>query len=644
MKYWVLLLLVLFALPLSSKAQWQIVVPNANAGGNLGAMCFRDGRTWVAKDGILMSDDSGATWSRINPLPTAYDLQFLDRLNGIAACSNGVYTTADGGRTWRLFSVQAATAACFVGSPLVVALAGQSGTIDITTDGGNNWNRIPQAGYSFYITTMRDRSIIYFAGTSAGGYLYRSTDLGFSWQQSTSFVDWDSFTFGLDSCEANRIYVSNEDAVAPTDQFSQIFLTSDLGATWTAPIARPLNFFTGSVAVSQNAVYCPTVAAGIYRSTDRGQNWKSIKGPNSSYDTRMIVAINDNIVIAVDELGNVWRTLNSGGDLVNSNVPRFDVQPSPASIPDTVQACASASMGLHLVGICGPPDLNSVRIDGLDSINFVATRISSDSVNVLFLPTGSKSYSAQLHVISASGAEQIVPLSAIGAAPPAVAFTTADVSNDTIGGSIYVSIFSSSRTFVGSVDLSIRYDTTNLVYLGGYAASGVQDITTDRFLGVAHLHFANAAATMKDSLLGQAHFLIFPKNAACTAVTIDSIAIMSNARVCALTQSPIVSSVCGKFDCGTPTLSSFIRYNKMPNLSIVPNPATGTAAISSTAELGQVTIEVFDALGNIVDRVACNLSPSRSAILRAGSYSAGAYHVRIITASASYSLNLLHLH
>jgi photosystem II stability/assembly factor-like uncharacterized protein len=627
MKYLGVVLLLLVVLPFDSEAQWKIVatLPNGNTG--LGAMCFRDGRIWIADGGIMRSDDSGTTWSFINNLSTPYDLQFLDQSNGIACCQNGTYTTADGGRTWKLLTLRSATSACFVGSTRNVVLLNRSGSVDITKDGGITWSVLNQNGFSFYVTTMRDGSILYFSGTSAGGYLTRSTDLGFSWRKSAAGIDWDSYTFAVDSCDDARVYLSNEDGVSPTDQFSQVFVTGDLGNSWSQPIAMPIPFFCGSIAVTKNAIFCPTVADGVYRSVDHGQTWKTIGGPSNGNDTRLIAAINDNIIIATDILGNIWRTTNSGGDSVRPKTTVI-VNPSLAQIKPGVLPCSSGTVKLRMNALCDPLPQSSFKFRGKDSLNFIATGISTDSVQITFEPDSAKVYSTNLEISFSNGEIIEIPVVAQGLPRPTITFSTSNVSNDTIGGSIYLPINVDSTSFLGSVDLSVRYDTTSLVYAGSYSPGSTVDATTTRTPGLAHIQLAKAASNILNRAVGYAVFKIFPKD---------------NAHVCALANSPIVSTVCGKLGCGTPLLSGYLRYGSLPHFDVVPNPSNGVTSIQSDVDLGEVTIEIFDALGNRVDRTITNLSAAHPVIVHSEPYPAGAYQIRILASSTSYTLHLLHL-
>ena len=207
-----------------------------------------------------------------------------------------------------------------------------------------------------------------------------------------------------------------------------------------------------------------------------------------------------------------------------------------------------------------------------------------------------------------------MPLNVIGGATPSVTFSTSNVSNDTIGGSIYVPIISSSRSFIGDLDFIVRYDTSVLVYAGAFQAGTQADATTSRSVGSAHIHFPRATSSMQGNIAGYAVFNFFPNDSSCTLVTLDSFAITQRSEICATASSPITSVVCGVFGCGNSPLSGFLRYHKIPTLTIVPNPSSTYASIHSDMDLGDVTIEIYDALGKLISRNTALLFTNQPAL------------------------------
>jgi len=110
---------------------------------------------------------------------------------------------------------------------------------------------------------------------SAGKGLWRSTDYGDTWVkvQSTSITGgFCKLSAGITSGGVRRIYASTGDG-------GIVRRSSDGGATWVD--VSPLGFSLCSVAASKthrDVVYCYSSAGDIFKSTDAGNNWKTIKG------------------------------------------------------------------------------------------------------------------------------------------------------------------------------------------------------------------------------------------------------------------------------------------------------------------------------------------------------------------------------
>ncbi len=294
-----ILLLILFLAIASgeARAQWKITVPNlvpSNFPGH--AMCFCDGILWIAADSLYKSLDSGLTWSVVNTMPGgtipggSLDVDFIDTSHGvIASGSSSTYLTSDGGLTLTTFGFPSRSA-CFGKDTLTIGVANEDfGTFAITSDGGKTWANYPSTD-PYCVrrspgTSAMAGDLLFFWGASPGAYLSWTSDQGTTWNVGTTGIDWDSYSFAPDSCDENRIYLSHDNVSAVAsgrfkDSLSKIILTTDLGNTWQTVMSNPEPFFAGSIVTSREAVYCPTIANGIFRSTDRGMTWVSIGGPN----------------------------------------------------------------------------------------------------------------------------------------------------------------------------------------------------------------------------------------------------------------------------------------------------------------------------------------------------------------------------
>ncbi|MFI5264583.1 MAG: hypothetical protein ACHQM6_08720, partial [Candidatus Kapaibacterium sp.] len=142
-------------------------------------------------------------------------------------------------------------------------------------------------------------------------------------------------------------------------------LTRDLGKTVTGNPANeyPIN---GSVSISQNAVFFQLETGGILRTTDQGKTWKVIGGPSRTFDERGICAINNNIIVGIDDNGDFWRTDNCGGFPITA--------PSPIVVPPSalsMNECNHDSLKLQLGGsTCHKYHFTKVQFQGTDSSLF----------------------------------------------------------------------------------------------------------------------------------------------------------------------------------------------------------------------------------------------------------------------------------
>ncbi len=402
-------------------AQWSVVAPHLLRTTSLdwkGAMCFRDGIIWLARDVLYRSADSGITWNRVLDLSTlksgnVEDIDFFDRTTGVIVDSGGSFITKDGGATWkRIRSTEAAHSACFGNSAAAIAVGSA-----VSTDGGANWYSGPIT--NTWVQCVRpdhDGSFVFFGGSGFFANFFQTTNGGVTWSTSTSTADEDSWSFAIDSCDGRRIYMSNENVARPTDDFSKLLVTSNFGSSWTTTASFPRDFFAGSIAESRRVLYCPTVKQGVFRSIDRGITWASIGGPNASPDTRLIAAITDNIVVVVDTGGTLWRTANSGGSPLNlppNNA--ITIAPNTLFTTDTVR-CDSLVRSIAITRMgCAPPDISGWSLLGSDASSYHTERVAADSIRVGLVPTRSGILTAKLVIALTDGSMDTVQLGGFNA-------------------------------------------------------------------------------------------------------------------------------------------------------------------------------------------------------------------------------------
>lgn len=373
MKYIIVLLTLFSALLLFSvdvNAQWTNVAPNklyelpwpawTGMPVECGAIHFKDGTIWAGWEELCYSEDTGKTWQKTNFIDVSgsgliLDIEFFDKNTGaISTWENkyngfgpvaqlGIFLTYDRGKTWqRVTNEFPFTRIGFSKeiNPRLLAFMGSSAgncPSFFRHASGKRWDymTIWGAGPGYSFITAKSGTLYSLSSdpfTNDTGYVHFSTDEGISWTRFTAPVDQYGSSFNpnidIDSCDPQRLYLTN--CAVPIgclrtipDDTSQIFYSTNAGKTWEVGFAHQGAYISGGFASATHAQYAQTVSDGILRSTDKGVSWKTIGGPSSvnRYSARHLCAVNDNIIFALDSLGSIWATYNSGGDpVVGSSV------------------------------------------------------------------------------------------------------------------------------------------------------------------------------------------------------------------------------------------------------------------------------------------------------------------------------------
>ena len=419
-RLWLALLLLSVAAG-GAHAQWRIVAPNAltpfnpaDEGGQ-GVLTFKDGILWAGFTDLSFSLDSGKTWSVTN-LPTTPEISAISFWNAdtgvVSDQVSGSYVTLDHGNTWSLSTVGFTEAFYSSRSNVYGISDGASGSgfgFYQSSDNGVTWNLLNSiAGIDFGVRNNGDIELLTIL-SSITSDANSSTDSGITWTTNGGQFVYDSYSIGLDSCDPSILYIVSENNFVPTqDSLSRLFRSSDRGATWQVTFSAPFGYLSGSFSVSGHAQYAGTTSDGILRSTDQGITWKNIGGPNNVVDCRCICAINDNMVFGLDSAGNVWETVNSGGDSIAlppfSSSNMFVVPSQPTVLAQSVcDASVDTSITIGLAG-CGTPNgvLDSLWVTGstvlqiADSTKVPRALSGNDSILIRYVGTHGPD-TAQLH-------------------------------------------------------------------------------------------------------------------------------------------------------------------------------------------------------------------------------------------------------
>ena len=150
----------------------------------------------VGHEGVILhSGDGGQTWQRQDDghgVENVYlDVLFRDSLHGFIVGAYGKFlTTDDGGKTWRTAQPSADEVhynRISVGADGYLYLAGESGTVLVSHDGGRNWlkSAIPYDGSLFGVLPLDHGRILAYG---LRGHILRSDDHGANWEPVSNDV------------------------------------------------------------------------------------------------------------------------------------------------------------------------------------------------------------------------------------------------------------------------------------------------------------------------------------------------------------------------------------------------------------------------------------------------------------------------
>ena len=187
---------------------------------------------------------------------------------------------------------------------------GEGGGVFVSLDYGGTWKALGLAGHAIRALVQSESdSNVLIAGALDG--VFRSNDLGRSWEQITPAVDSELRNFdslAIDPRDPGIIYAGT---------FHLPWKTVDGGKKWT-PIHSGMiddsDVLSLAVDASNPQRVFASACSGIYRSEDAGSYWKKIEGiPFSSRRTPVIRQdpLHPAVLFAGTTEG-LWKTTNSG--------------------------------------------------------------------------------------------------------------------------------------------------------------------------------------------------------------------------------------------------------------------------------------------------------------------------------------------
>lgn len=270
--------------------------------------------------GLVCEAVSGSAQCWAHPRPQGdgiNDVAFIDANTGIAASSNTLLRTTDGGTSWTVVARAAAFDTAFVSvryaTALIAVAVGGNGVIVRSIDGGLTWNAVSSG------TTQNLRALRFASATTGVAVgvnrILRTTDGGATWTTASSANDdWQ------DVAVSGNTFV----AIGGTNGIQGRFARSDDGgATWSAGNLGTTAGFFGVAFVPGSATVIAVGASGaMRRSLDGGANWAAASSGSSAF--LRTIAFTDANTGLIGGVATILRTTNGGANWasVPANTPK----------------------------------------------------------------------------------------------------------------------------------------------------------------------------------------------------------------------------------------------------------------------------------------------------------------------------------
>jgi hypothetical protein len=245
--------------------------------------------------GVCLSKDGGKTWRPSNEgmSPTAPTHILLDptspvdaRVLYVTGLGKGVFKSVDGGRTWALRNQ---------GLPRTEPFA---------------WRLARDKNGTLYVVLAR-RSEDGSFGNAQDGALFRSRDGAEHWEPITLPKGVNGPNgLAIDAGDPNRLYLAAWGRNAPEGAVDGgIFISTDGGNSWRSVLSQDQHVYDITVDPRDPKVlYACGFESSAWRSLDRGETWKRIRGYNFKWGHRVIPDPQNRDRIYITTFGgSVWH-------------------------------------------------------------------------------------------------------------------------------------------------------------------------------------------------------------------------------------------------------------------------------------------------------------------------------------------------
>jgi photosystem II stability/assembly factor-like uncharacterized protein len=301
-----------------SGAVFSVVVTNA-----MGSVTSADATLTVSGSapqppaGLVCQTTASAAQCWAHPRPQGdglNDVDFRDGSNGLAASSNTLLRTTDGGVTWTIVAAASDFNTAFVSvryaTPMIAVVVGGNGGIARTIDGGQTWTAV-SSGTTKHLRAIRFASAT--VGVAVGqNIILRTTDAGATWSIVSSAIEnWED----LAASGSNFVAVGGTNGIA-----GRFALSTDSGATWSAAnIGSTASFFGVAFVPTTSTVIAVGAGGAMRRSLDGGASWVAVASGTTAFlrsiafaDANTGLVVGNGMGLRTTDGGASWSQVDDG--------------------------------------------------------------------------------------------------------------------------------------------------------------------------------------------------------------------------------------------------------------------------------------------------------------------------------------------
>ncbi len=261
---------------------------------------------WAAGSGgiLISSTNGGETWSNLNSgiTETIKSIKFVSDLTGFMLAQNKIYKTSDGGSTWSL-NYTATTGISLNDIPAFdsdnLAVAGSSKNIYRTTNGGVSWvNTTVGSDDNNAIFALPGTSIAFIGGKS--GKIYKSTDKCSTWNTGSSAA-----------LTVSSIYFTSSSVGWAVGNAGKIFKTTDGGGTWIQDFESLTTYNLRNIKFLGTDYGVITGNFGtVLKTTNSGTNWNLASKLTDNHLNNATLLDNSTVVVFGSN-GTILKSTNA---------------------------------------------------------------------------------------------------------------------------------------------------------------------------------------------------------------------------------------------------------------------------------------------------------------------------------------------